>query len=514
MEIVSAPPSCRYSALSYVCGPETSNDNSGGPGDRVPENLPRTISDAITVTRALDLQYIWIDKYCIFQNDAMKRHVQIRQTDLVYKSAYVTIIADSGHDPYFGLPGVSETPRTPQPYTTIGRHLMVSLMPDPQTIIESSTYMTRGWTYQESLFSCRRLVFTDQQAYFECQATSFCETFESTVSSGISTAAHIFNSVQDSRKHPWYLLERLAVYSMRKLSFESDILIAFLGALRDYEDAENPIYHHWGVPILPAIARDTHSHVRKDLVLLTKQTVSEGFVAGLCWLNVARGKRRPGFPSWFWMGWDVPLQPTSPPYQHGLAFSDQPVEVSVELCNGSMLSWQKFCESYTGVDSLEELSKLSQYIHIQVWTIPLDFVRLSPLASKVPPQALGFGENYWATRQDDHQIMYSYLFLLPQLDEETLEQDLTSSSRQPCFGIIPGTSQDINAQAEPPILVIQQKGDCFERIGHLFLGWYSRVDVAGRGIESSGFLGISREERERWVGRWTRQQGLRRIRLG
>lgn len=513
MKIVSAPPNCRYSALSYVCGPATSNDNSGVPGDCVPEDLPRTIRDAIKVTKELDLRYVWIDKYCIYQDDEMKRHIQIRQMDLVYKSADVTIIAAGGRDPRFGLPGVSETPRTPQPSSTVGRHLMVSMMPDPETIIESSTYVTRGWTYQESLFSCRRLVFTEQQVYFECQTTSFCETFESNTTD-ISTASHIFNSVQDSRKYPWYLLERLAVYSTRKLSFETDILIAFLGALRDYEDAENPIYHHWGVPMLPAIARDANYDVRRDHILLTKQTASEGFVAGLCWLNAARGKRRYGFPSWSWTGWDVPLQQTSPTYRHGLAFDEGPVEVSVELRDGSTLSWQNFCESYLGVESLEDLFKLSQYIHVQAWTIPLRFLHFPPLVCKVPAQGFGHSKNYWAVFKDEHQTVYSYLFLLPQVDEETIECDLASPSCQPLFGIIPGTPQDSNTRAIPPIIVVKQKENYFERIGHLFLGPYSWVETAGRGIESSGFLDMSPEEEERWVGRWVRQKEIRRIRLG
>lgn len=513
MKVVNAPPDCRYSALSYVCGPAASNASSVIDDDCVPTNLQRTIGDAIKVTKELSLQYIWIDKYCIYQNDESKRHVQIRQMDLVYKSAYITIIAAGGSDPHFGLPGVSETPRSPQPYAMVGNHLMVSTMSDPETLIETSPYMTRGWTYQESLFSPRRIVFTEQQVYFECQATSFCETYASTATT-MSTVANVFNSVEDSRRYPWYLLERLAVYSTRKLSFETDILIAFLGVLHDYEDGEHPIYHHWGTPILPPIARDSGYDVRKDRVLLTKQTTSEGFVAGMCWLNAARGKRRHGFPSWSWTGWDAPIQRTSPPYRHGLAFGDGSLEVSVELCDGLMLSWEKFCESYLSNESLRDISSLSQYIHIQAWMIPLRLDLFPPLSSKVPAQDFGHSKPYWAILQDEGYSIYSYLFLLQQIDNEDCQSDLASTSLQSCFGIIPGMAQDLKSRAPPPVLVVQDRGSHFERVGHLFLGPYDWIESVGGHLVSSRFWDMSPDEEEKWVGRWLRHKQLRRIRLG
>ena len=34
------------------------------------ERLPRLIQDAVTVTRRLDVKYLWIDAFCIVQGDS------------------------------------------------------------------------------------------------------------------------------------------------------------------------------------------------------------------------------------------------------------------------------------------------------------------------------------------------------------------------------------------------------------------------------------------------------------
>jgi hypothetical protein len=38
--------------------------------------------------------------------------------------------------------------------------------------------MHRAWTYQESFFSTRRIVFTVQQVYYECQTGIAYETID------------------------------------------------------------------------------------------------------------------------------------------------------------------------------------------------------------------------------------------------------------------------------------------------------------------------------------------------
>jgi hypothetical protein len=157
-----------YVALSYVWGysSETSEDPN-----KLPENLPNTIKDAITVTKRLGYRYIWIDRYCIDQTNKEGTADQVGKMDLIYQNAELTIIAAIGEDPSYGLPGVGQRKREPQYLTAcakVGRHFLISTDARPKLAIANTKWETRAWAYQEALLSRRRLVFAKGQMYFEC----------------------------------------------------------------------------------------------------------------------------------------------------------------------------------------------------------------------------------------------------------------------------------------------------------------------------------------------------------
>jgi hypothetical protein len=103
-EVVVAPQRCWYLALSYVWGNQ--KPSVVQIGEKLP-SLPRTIQDAITATLKLGFRYLWVDMYCIKQDNLNHVGDQIRHMDLVYRRAQATIIAAAGENPDFGLPGVS-----------------------------------------------------------------------------------------------------------------------------------------------------------------------------------------------------------------------------------------------------------------------------------------------------------------------------------------------------------------------------------------------------------------------
>lgn len=186
LQIVPAPAEPSYVALSYVWGKfrKTPQDTPHG---SLPSPLPLLISDAIEVCRQLGFQYLWVDKYCIDQNNPQVKHNQIQQMDLVYRNGQLTIIAAAGKDETYGLPGVSSCPRRTLP-TRQKRPRALSTSEDPacgikcycdgnlsttstildvQRAVLRSKWSTRGWTYQEGSLSRRCLAFTDEQVYFE-----------------------------------------------------------------------------------------------------------------------------------------------------------------------------------------------------------------------------------------------------------------------------------------------------------------------------------------------------------
>ncbi|TEY84258.1 hypothetical protein BOTCAL_0018g00350 [Botryotinia calthae] len=99
LSIVTAPELCKYVALSYVWGGAHSTSTE----------VAAVVKDAIKVTVKLSIRFLWVDKYCIPQNDSEK-HRLIKCMNEIYAQAYVTIIAAAGKTAADGLPGISTVP--------------------------------------------------------------------------------------------------------------------------------------------------------------------------------------------------------------------------------------------------------------------------------------------------------------------------------------------------------------------------------------------------------------------
>ena len=322
-KIVEAPPNCSYIALSYVWGqrqspivtwPKQPYENPG-PTILSDDTTPSVVTDAMTVTVQLGWQYLWVDRYCIDQNDEAK-HMQINQMDKVYSSAVITLIAAAGDSAWYGLPGVSTTSRRTQPHAMVRGRLLASTMRTPRETIGSSRWATRAWTYQEAALSKRRLVFTEEQVFFECRNMSCCEDrvipwdllnyknfedgFRSMVQQGYFEAPD--NMYYAKRKTLSKFLSEVERYTARELSYETDSLNAFRGMLNYYKNGHGPqsfpLYTHLGLPL--------NSGESPSVMEAYADTLH--FVLSLTWehrisLNPAPPRRRKGYPSFSWAGW-------------------------------------------------------------------------------------------------------------------------------------------------------------------------------------------------------------------
>ncbi|KAK1830427.1 heterokaryon incompatibility protein-domain-containing protein [Podospora conica] len=185
----TAPRSVEYATLSYVWGAVTETETIL-PYSRLPSDIPLVIADAISVCLQLGLRYLWVDRYCILQNDSDSKHDQIRNMNLIYKQSELTIIAAAGSGPTYGLPGVSR-PRPDVPQESmlkLGRYGIVPIMSDGELaaaharrmdLFLGSTWNSRGWTYQEAVVSRRRLIFTDLLVVYQCWELMWDERFSS-----------------------------------------------------------------------------------------------------------------------------------------------------------------------------------------------------------------------------------------------------------------------------------------------------------------------------------------------
>lgn len=93
LDIVAAKSSSRWIALSYVWStpPQPDDTESAvrdapGQAKRLPKHVSRTVQDAIIVTRELGHQFLWVDEFCIDQNDEEQKMDQIRRMDRICKT--------------------------------------------------------------------------------------------------------------------------------------------------------------------------------------------------------------------------------------------------------------------------------------------------------------------------------------------------------------------------------------------------------------------------------------------
>jgi hypothetical protein len=61
-------------------------------------SLPRTFREAIAITRALGIAYLWVDSLCIIQDDDDDWRAESAKMGFVYEQAYCTIAATAASD--------------------------------------------------------------------------------------------------------------------------------------------------------------------------------------------------------------------------------------------------------------------------------------------------------------------------------------------------------------------------------------------------------------------------------
>ena len=171
--------SYRYLTLSYVKGDvqmfELLQSNkhklmrSHGLLKFFRRDLPKTLRDAINVTRGLEERYLWIDSLCIEQDNELDKRKQIDMMDRIFGNSVLTIVAADAENADVGLSGVERGSRhIRQISEEIQPDIRVMLPLSPPLHLYSSIWAHRAWTFQERLFSRRIVYFSGDQIYWWC----------------------------------------------------------------------------------------------------------------------------------------------------------------------------------------------------------------------------------------------------------------------------------------------------------------------------------------------------------
>lgn len=184
-------PGRRYTTLSHRWGScptlQLVTDNITSFRTSIEMNiLPKTYADAIVITRALGIRYIWIDSLCIIQDS---REDWIRECGMmsqVYKHSTCNIAAIDALDSHGGcffqrdpmdiLPVIVRSEWS----NVDNDDYLIAKDRDSWTgnVVQRSLF-TRGWVIQEQILSSRTLHFGRRQVYWECiehRASESCAT--------------------------------------------------------------------------------------------------------------------------------------------------------------------------------------------------------------------------------------------------------------------------------------------------------------------------------------------------
>ncbi|KAK1494290.1 hypothetical protein CCUS01_13705 [Colletotrichum cuscutae] len=363
-QIINTDPATRYRyvALSYVWGV--------APPDKyiypcLPDDLPPVIQDAMRATIKLGFRYIWIDRYCIWQDDATHKMSQVERMDQIYGDAELSIIAIGAKDPSYGLPGLSLGRTQHVPITkTIGEHGIVTNFSHQWQLdqISRSKWSTRGWTFQETCLSRRRLYFSNYEVSFECHDMMCFEH--------LTRPLALQGNLEHHERPEWTLLNTpdgvwaiLQKYCDRQLTYSSDRLAAVSGVLKKWSRVNPGCFSYWGIPI-----------VASGWLVVDATASRRAFLAGLQWEIRPEGKnyaRLAGFPSWSWVS-----QNGKTLFGHQGHFHLRPPklveltenfdsEVWVETPQGNLVGWADFFET-GGLDS--SIMQCTRYLHIECWS--------------------------------------------------------------------------------------------------------------------------------------------------
>ena len=113
-------------------------------------DIPSTCRDAIRITHELGYRYLWIDAFCIIQDDDFDKSSELVKMGDIYRYALLTIYAKGSPNSASGLFRKQDDHSSDQVQ-----------IPSPQVeVFDGPDYLEqRGWVLQETVLTSRRLAF-------------------------------------------------------------------------------------------------------------------------------------------------------------------------------------------------------------------------------------------------------------------------------------------------------------------------------------------------------------------
>lgn len=272
----------KYAALSYCWGSGESQaktttttlyDRQAGISEA---EMPPVLCDAIRVTRALGISFLWVDALCILQDDQSDWERQCAEMNNIYGAAHVTLCVANSRScdegflrqtlPCIRLPFQSlQEPEVAGSFLVqCNDHLSGGSFPyshpeeSGQLLCDdvlSSRWDERGWIFQENQLSTRKLIFGSRNLYFECNYMSQARGKHVTSDRYRLKIKPPSVSITFTEKNPKVIYEawdssilyEYSTYDASSFSCAADVLPALSGLARLFGDRLKDAYYagHW-----------------------------------------------------------------------------------------------------------------------------------------------------------------------------------------------------------------------------------------------------------------------------
>lgn len=286
------------------------------------KELPPVFAQAVTLTRALNIRYLWIDALCIIQDDNNDWIREAAKMSDVYWYTTCRFAVTSSKSPLEGfwpprritssvlVPNLRDSSKFDNEDAT--RHLYLTLPKFYVDDVDKNYLNTRGWVLQERLLAPCTIHFARDHIYCEDENDICGEDWVRRHFTWLScidklsqnSPIDLFTRRHDSRKktevslpkeeyhivsYPW--LKVPEIFSRCQLTYQTDRLAAMAGLIHrkqaeEYRDVRN-LLGLW----------ENNLHVELAWVAALVSTKFAGI----------NHIRRLGLPSWTWIAYDGPI---------------------------------------------------------------------------------------------------------------------------------------------------------------------------------------------------------------
>lgn len=230
-----------YACLSHRWGPGTKSNSLNKENldiykAEVPEDkFYPLVRDAIVSIFRLGIQFVWIDCYCIVQDDLGDWQVEAANMARIYEDAFFTISATfSEEGRRMFLPMTVEFKEFQVTRITGEDVYIRRRLPHPCDVQGgeqlSGPSLTRAWVFQERMLSNRFIHFTRGEIFWECRECTWCEC-RSREGEWAQWRMKVSRTIESQE---WDLIA--AQYNDTNLSFSKDRLAALAGVARPYAE--------------------------------------------------------------------------------------------------------------------------------------------------------------------------------------------------------------------------------------------------------------------------------------